>query len=355
MKKLIAMLALAALLLAAACPALAEAAEAAETAPLTADELLGVWQAADNEALQVLILPGRYAPLSRNAKMPQMYASGEWKEDSQKWIEYDMMLNEPRQRNDDFLRSLVGSSLASAVDTIRHPDNADDESGDMILLQYSKSSICVRWLYEGDEDVDEAGDEDGDEVVDEAEYEDGDEEDRFEYTHEGSGMFFALREADGSVSLFWMDNYDPHLSFLMQRLTVDTPSAEALAGAVLRPVIDMADGDQPRTALALIRWAADNRCMRMDGAALADNLRTAFDALAPADAQAFRDNYDKISDMMLDAMNLNDKTWGGMDRDGPFRSAGLGDEVSALSKDMENERAVDVLDAAVEAATGQAE
>lgn len=353
MKKLIAMFALAAMLLAAACPALAEEAAEAEAAPLTTDELVGVWQATDNEALQVLILPGRYAPLPRNAQMPQLFASGAWQEGSNGRIDYYMMLNQPKQENNGFLSSLLGKSLANAVNTIRNLNNTYEEFDNLILLEYSKSSIYATWLY-GDENGTET--EADTEAETEVYTEDGDEEINIEYTHDGSGLFYAMRETDGSIALYWMDNYDPHAADVtLRRLTADTPSAEALNEAVLRPVIDMADGDQPRTALALMRWAADNRCMRMDGAALADSLRAAFDALEPADARAFRDNYDKISGMMLDAMSLNDQTWSSADRNAPFRSAGLGDEVSALSKDMENERAVDVLNAAVAAATGQEE
>jgi len=51
MKKWIAILTLAAMLLALACSALAEAAKEPWEIPVTEEELLGVWQAAGNEDL----------------------------------------------------------------------------------------------------------------------------------------------------------------------------------------------------------------------------------------------------------------------------------------------------------------
>jgi hypothetical protein len=127
---------------------------------------------------------------------------------------------------------------------------------------------------------------------------------------------------------------------------------EALTEGVLRPVIDMAGGTELQTALALVRWASHNHCMRMNGRDLANNLRTAFTALTPADAQAFKDNYGKFTTAMIDALGLNPKTWSNPDRSKAFRDAGLGEAISDLANDVESQRSLDVLNTAIAGVVG---
>ena len=74
--------------------------------------------------------------------------------------------------------------------------------------------------------------------------------------------------------LYWMDEYDPHAAGIeLRRLTVDAASAGTLTQGVLRPVIDMAEGAEAQTAMAVLRWAAENQCARMDPAASTDYVR----------------------------------------------------------------------------------
>lgn len=323
MKKWFALLMLAALLLALACAALAE------EEPVAEDEMLGVWQAVDNENLQLLILPGIYAPLPRAAKLPELFACGLWQESPEKRIEYMMQVNKRKPEENSLLSSLLGNAVAKAFRTIENKNDYENDSDLFDAYEYTHASIGVLWTYGQDE----------------SEY--------YDFTSDASGIFYAFRAEDGSVMLYWMDDYDPHASCTeLYRITVDTPSDEALAQNVLRPVIDVAEGAEAQTALSIIRWASESRCMRMNSAALTDNLRAAFAALEPVEAQTFRDNYAKISGMMLDAMGLNPENWSMEERYKPFKDAGLQDAVTALGKETENQRAVDVLNAAIDAVMG---
>jgi hypothetical protein len=116
---------------------------------------------------------------------------------------------------------------------------------------------------------------------------------------------------------------------------------------VLRPVIDMADGAQAKTALALIEWASNNRCLQVEAAALAENLRAAFAALTPADAQAFKQNYARLKDVMLDSMSLNPQNKADPARFKPFEDAGLKDAINKYANNKANQRSVDLLNAAI--------
>ena len=226
------------------------------------------------------------------------------------------------------LNALLGSTLTNAVKAIGALGQNDSSLEGIDAWDYTHASIGVEWSTE-------------------------DSDDYFNVTSDASGFFYAFHDADMSVTLYWMDDYDPHaLSLELRRVTVGVPSAEALTQGVLTPVIDMAGDAQVQTALALMRWAAESKCARMDSAALADGLRAALAALAPEKAQAFRDNYAKISDMALDAMGLNPETMSNPERGQPFKDAGLADALELLASGTENMRAVEILDAAIAGAKG---
>jgi hypothetical protein len=75
-------------------------------------------------------------------------------------------------------------------------------------------------------------------------------------------------------------------------------------------------------------------------------------ALEAKDAQAFRDNYAKISKMLIDALGLNPETRDNPARNQPFKDAGLGEALDKFSADIESRRAADILNAAIGAAMG---
>ena len=329
MKKWIAILTLAAMLLALACSALAEAAKEPWEIPVTEEELLGVWQAAGNEDLEILILPGSYAPVPERTRTPQLYAEGAWQEGEGIQVTYLMFLNKRgTEEESGLLNALLGSTLTNAVKAIGALGQNDSSLEGIDAWDYTHASIGVEWSTE-------------------------DSDDYFNVTSDASGFFYAFHDADMSVTLYWMDDYDPHaLSVELRRVTVGVPSAEALTQGVLTPVVDMLDDAQVQTALALMRWASENKCARMDSAALADGLRAALAALEPEKAQAFRDNYAKISGMALDAMGLNPETMSNPERSQPFKDAGLADALELLTSSTENMRAVEILDAAIVGAKG---
>ena len=330
MKKGIAVLTLAAMLLALACPALAEeAAKEPWEIPVTEEELLGVWKADGNEDLEMLIVPGSYAPVPERSKTPQLYGEGAWQEGDGMQVTYLMLLNKRgTEEGGGLLNALLGSTLAGAVKAIGALGNNDSNLEDVDAWDYTHASIGVEWITEEGDDY-------------------------YNVTSDASGSFYAFHDEDMSVTLYWMDNYDPHaLAQMLRRVTVAVPSAEALTQGVLTPVIDMSADARVQTALALMRWASENKCARMDSAALADGLRAALAALEPEKAQAFRDNYAKISDMALDAMGLNPETMFSAERGQPFKDAGLADALELLTSGTENMRAVELLDAAIEGAKG---
>ena len=326
MKKWLVMVTLAAVLLAMTGSALAE--EASYT-PVNADELLGVWQSEDDDALVLYMLPGTYAPVNDLSRMPELYAKGKWQETRERQLDYLMLLNKRREQRNSFLDSLLGASMSRALQTLKsfNDDTSSDEPFD--CFDYSNARIGVTWFFEEGEE----------------EYED--------YTTVDEGTIFAFRDEDGEVSLFWMDDYDPHIpGIMMRRLSAEAPSAEALTEGVLRPVIDMAGDAALQTAVAVARWAAEKQCMRMDSAALVANLRAAYDALSPEDAQAFKDNYGKFDQALIDALRLNPKTWNDPDPDKLFEDAGLQDAIATLANDTESQRSVEVLNSAVEGIIG---
>ncbi len=321
MKKTVSIIVLLALLLSAACSAFAEE---GEIVPVNDEELLGVWRASDNEALEVLVLPGSYAPLPANARKPQLYISGMWQEGELKRIDYQMLVNRWKEEDNGLLNMLLGNAMANAVKTIDRLSGGNVENPNAInLYDYTHGQISVVWIIDNEEEY-------------------------YTFTNDSSGSFYALRAEDGSIALYWMDNYDPHATDVeLVRMTAEAPSAEALTADLLRPVIDMADGAQVDTALDLMEWTLKNHCMRMDSAALAENLRAAFAALEPADAQAFRDNYAKISGMALDAMGLNPETWGSAERYKPFDDANQGEAARFFTTDTETQRSLELLNAAL--------
>jgi len=296
---------------------------------VTEEALLGVWQAPGNEDLEILIFPGSYAPVPENAGLPQLYAEGAWQESDGMRVTYLMLLNKRgTEEGSGLLNALLGSTLAGAVKAIGALGKNDSNLENIDAWDYTHASIGVEWITEDSDDF-------------------------YSVTSDASGSFYAFHDADMSVTLCWMDDYDPHaLSVELRRVTVEVPSAEALTQGVLIPVIDMAGDAQAQTALALMRWASENKCARMEDAALADGLRAALASLEPEKAQAFRDNYAKISGMTLDAMGLNPETMSNPERSQPFRDAGLADALELLTSGTENMRAVEILDAAIEGAKG---
>ena len=313
MHRWIAILTLAALLLALACPALAEEAKEAWEIPVTDEELLGVWKAEDNEDLELLILPGSYAPVSEKSRIPYMYAEGRWQESDGRQLVYQMCLNGEETEGNDLLNSLFGSTLAKAVKVIGSPGETDKDFDALAWFDYDHASIGVQWLIDG-----------------EPEY--------YIFTDESSGSMYAFHDEDMSVTLYWMDNYDPHASGeMLYRVTIEAPSAEELSSGVLTPVIDMADDDAAQTALALIDWVSKNKCMRMDGAALAENLRAAYAALEPDKARAFRENYASITGVVSDAMGLNPENRNDSEGSKPFTDTGLGRALDFLTSSTKTE------------------
>ena len=314
MHRWIAILTLAALLLALACPALAEEAKEAWKIPVTDEELLGVWKAEDNEDLELLILPGSYAPVSEKSRIPYMYAEGRWQESDGRQLVYQMYLNGEETEGNDLLNSLFGSTLAKAVKVIGSPGETDKDFDALAWFDYNHANIGVQWLIDG-----------------EPEY--------YIFTNESSGSMYAFHDEDMSVTLYWMDNYDPHASgeILHRVTTIEAPSAEELSSGVLIPVIDMTDDDAAQTALALIDWVSKNKCMRMDGAALAENLRAAYAALEPDKARAFRDNYARITDVVSDAMGLSPENRNDSESSKPFTDMGLGRALEFLTSSTKTE------------------
>ena len=330
MKKWLSVLIALAMMLAMANAALAEAAaEAVDGAEVTGEELLGVWKLEDSDDLQVLVLPGSYAPVVNASKIPELYVEAKWREGKDKYVDYSMMVNRWKPRQDDFLSSLLGRSMANAIHVISGIGMGQEDMNRYGAFEYSHATISLIWTYEDSED----------------EY--------TPFTENASGTFYGLRMPDGSVKLYWVDEYDPHVAGAeLIRQTVEAPAAEALTQGALRPVIDMAGEAQAQAALDVMRWASENQCIKMDAAALADNLRVALDALEPAEAQAFSDNFSKISTMMRDAMGLNRETWNNADRKKAFVDAGLGDALEPLLGSSESQRSVEVLIDAIGKAVG---
>jgi hypothetical protein len=313
MHRWIAILTLAALLLALACPALAEEAKEAWEVPVTDEELLGVWKAECNEDLEILILPGSYAPVSDKSRIPYMYAEGRWQESDGRQVVYQMCLNRQTTEENGLLNSLFGSTLANAVKVIGSTGETDKDLDVVAGFDYVHGNIGVQWPTD-----------------DEPEY--------YIFTDKSSGTIYAFHDEDMSVTLYWMDNYDPHASGeILRRVTIEAPSAEELSSGVLTPVIDMSGDDAARTALALIDWVSKNKCMRMDGAALAENLRAAYAALEPDKARAFRDNYARITDVVSDAMGLNPENRNDSEGSKPFTDTGLGRALDFLTSSTKTE------------------
>lgn len=313
MYRWIAILTLAALLLALACPALAEEAKEAWEIPVTDEELLGVWKAEDNEDLELLILPGSYAPVSEKSRIPYMYAEGRWQESDGRQVVYQMYLNGEETEENGLLNSLFGSTLAKAVKVIGSPGETDKDFDALAWFDYNHANIGVQWPTD-----------------DEPEY--------YIFTDESSGFMYAFHDEDMSVTLYWMDNYDPHASGeMLYRVTIEAPSAEELSSGVLAPVIDMSGDDAARTALALIDWVSKNKCMRMNGAALAENLRAAYAALEPDKARAFRENYASITGVVSDAMGLNPENRNDSEGSKPFTDTGLGRALDFLTSSTKTE------------------
>jgi hypothetical protein len=313
MHRWIAILTLAALLLALACPALAEEAKEAWEVPVTDEELLGVWKAEYNEDLEILILPGSYAPVSEKSRIPYMYAEGRWQESDGRQVVYQMCLNRQTTEENGLLNSLFGSTLANAVKVIGSPGETDKDLDVVAGFDYVHGNIGVQWPTD-----------------DEPEY--------YIFTDESSGSIYAFHGEDMSVTLYWMEDYDPHASGeTLRRVTIEAPSAEELSSGVLTPVIDMADDDAAQTALALIDWVSKNKCMRMDGAALAENLRAAYAALEPDKARAFRENYASITGVVSDAMGLNPENRNDSEGSKPFTDTGLGRALDFLTSSTKTE------------------
>jgi hypothetical protein len=314
MYRWIAILTLAALLLALACPALAEEAKEAWEVPVTDEELLGVWKAECNEDLEILILPGSYAPVSEKSRIPYMYAEGRWQENDGRQVVYQMCLNRQATEGNGLLNSLFGSTLANAVKVIGSTGETDKDLDVVAGFDYDHANIGVQWPTD-----------------DEPEY--------YIFTDKSSGTIYAFHDEDMSVTLYWMDNYDPHASgeILHRVTTIEAPSAEELSSGVLTPVIDMADDDAAQTALALIDWVSKNKCMRMDGAALAENLRAAYAALEPDKARVFRDNYARITDVVSDAMGLSPENRNDSEGSKPFTDTGLGRALDFLTSSTKTE------------------
>lgn len=313
MHRWIAILTLAALLVALACPALAEEAKEAWEVPVTDEELLGVWKAEYNEDLEILILPGSYAPVSEKSRIPYMYAEGRWQESDGRQVVYQMCLNRQATEGNGLLNSLFGSTLANAVKEIGSPEKHDKDFDIVAGFDYDHANIGVQWPTD-----------------DEPEY--------YIFTDKSSGSIYAFHDEDMSVTLYWMDNYDPHASGeTLRRVTIETPSAEELSSGVLTPVIDMADGDVAHTALALIDWASKNKCMRMDGAALAENLRAAYAALEPDKARTFRENYASITGVVSDAMGLSPENTSDSEGSKLFADTGLERALEFLTSSAKTE------------------
>ena len=292
--------------------------------------MLGVWQAVDDVNLVVRIYPGSYAPLPRSASFPQMFVDAVWQDSASRSVRYLLFLNATKTDSNAFPNSLLGKAMETAVSVIDDLVGSEEVFDADNVFNYSNASIGAEWADTGDEDE---------------EYE---AEDFFSYTDSASGSFYAYRDEDGSAYLIWMDGYDPHVSGLeLRRVMVEAPSAEGVTQGLLRPVIDMANGAEAQTALTVMRWASDSQCMRMDSAALTDSVRTALEALEPDDVQRFMENYAKLSDMMLDALSLNDETWADPERFEPFADAGLMKEAKILESDAESPRSVDLLNAAI--------
>lgn len=324
MKRRLSVLVLLAMILAMLCPALAEEKSNTGYVHVTDDELLGVWQPMGDRDIQVMILPDSYAPQPDNSKQPRMYVEAVWRESEDLRVVYTMSINRRQQQQNSFLDTLLGHTMANAIKTIEGAVNNQNLTDDIDVYDYSNETISAVWT-----DI-------------------GNDGDFYPFTQGASGSFFAIRDEAEKVLLYWMDNYDPHVSDIqLKRVTNESPSAEALTQGVLRPVIDMADGAQAKTALALIEWASNNRCLQVEAAALAENLRAAFAALTPADAQAFKDNYARIKDVMLDSMSLNPQNKADPARFKPFEDAGLKDAINKYANNKANQRSVDLLNAAI--------
>lgn len=326
MAKWLAVATLLAMLLAMACPALAEV---AKDNAISAEDLLGVWQMQDDDQLCVMILPGAYAPTPDKKNLPDLYAYGVWQENSEKRILYSMLLKKWKPEQNNFLNALLGNTIANAVRTIKAIGESNPDPEDIYTFDYEHANVGVEWMYE-----------DG-----ETQY--------IEFTKNNSGSLFVFSDDEEPLVLYWLDSYDPHVAGEeLHRVTIDAASAEALTQGVLRPVIDMAADAQVQTALAVAQWAADNHCMRMDNEALTKNLREAFAALEAKDAQAFRDNYARIGTMLMDALGLNPETWSDPSRKQPFKDAGLEEAIDKIGADTESQRAMDLLNVAIGAAMG---
>ncbi|MER2143155.1 MAG: hypothetical protein ABS888_05125 [Eubacteriales bacterium] len=326
MAKWLAVATLLAMLLAMACPALAEV---AKDNAISAEDLLGVWQMQDDDRLCMMILPGAYAPTPDKKNLPDLYAYGVWQENSEKRIVYSMLLNKWKPEQNNFLNALLGNTIANAVRTIKAIGESNPDPEDIYTFDYEHANVGVEWLYE-----------DG-----ETQY--------IEFTKNNSGSLFVFDDDEEPLVLYWLDSYDPHVAGEeLHRVTIDAASAEALTQGVLRPVIGMSEDARAQTALAVAQWAADNRCMRMDSEELTKNLHDALAALEAKDAQAFRDNYARISTMLIDALGLNPETWDNPARNQPFKDAGLGEALDKFSADIESRRAADILNAAIGAAMG---
>ena len=63
----------------------------------------------DNPDLEMLILPGSYAPVSGGNKTPQLYAEGAWQEGDGMQVTYLMLLNKrSTEEESGLLNALLG-------------------------------------------------------------------------------------------------------------------------------------------------------------------------------------------------------------------------------------------------------
>lgn len=275
-------------------------AEVAEEA-LPNEALYGLWVADANEAVELRITPGSYAPLGTNAAYPDLYADGYWRFSDETRVTYMLMIDHSQQYQPGILE-LIGLN-PTAAKVLREWSEGTPASPN--LFRYQKSAIYASERVDGG----------WDDTL---------------YTDKNTGMIYAERGEDGEARITWMDEYDPHLFDIeMHRVTTETPSAEELTREALRPVIEREIGAEAKAALAVMKYAKDAHLSTADADALQANLAAAFDGLSDADRQALAEGFAVVGPMIRDTLMLDPKHYDSRWYD-PFKELGLMEVVAEI-------------------------
>ena len=319
MKKLL--VALSILMLCAGLCALAE--EENDAPPTSIDMFLGVWEAKEKPELTLTVVPGSYTPHHTGWSQTDFYAEGRWRETDEWTVIYSLNVGSIGSVTPV---ALGGGLLGLALDSFKHMMNEweDLENKDYSILHYTEGTI------------------DALEAADTENY-------LYNYFDITSGSLILYFDEDKTLTLFWVDEKDPHLyAYSFLRKTVDVPTPEALTEGVVRPILEMTDDTREQVAVSLMRFAVDNSIAMADCEQLAKNLVTASDALTDAEARRFGENYNSIDELLTTTIMQIPDPYATEYHHPAFEASGLEEDVAnLLDFNIVDRRSADLLCAAI--------